>query len=133
MIACDPEIIAEEVSLSVSLFSTLLPISPPELNFLVLFYINNKKSMPVNKRPSIVNFPIPFDHPYTLPTLAIALAASSCVYYYLQSSHRADLIEAVRQRDIGKRRHLNRPEDRYASLKVHFLLYSAVSEGPFFF
>ncbi|ORY92111.1 beta-lactamase superfamily domain-domain-containing protein [Syncephalastrum racemosum] len=74
--------------------------------------------MPVNKRPSIVNFPIPFDHPYTLPTLAIALAASSCVYYYLQSQHRADLIEAVRQRDIGKRRHLDRSEDRYASLKV---------------
>lgn len=75
--------------------------------------------MPVNnKRLSFANFPIPFDHPYTLPTLIVAVTASSLVYYYLQSSHKADLIEAVRLRDIKKRRHLKRADQRYASLKV---------------
>lgn len=74
--------------------------------------------MPVNKRPSFVNFPIPFDHPYTLPTLMVAVATSSLLYYYLQRSHTADLVEAVRVRDISRRRHLKRPEDRFRSLKV---------------
>ena len=77
--------------------------------------------MPVNnKRLSFANFPIPFDHPYTLPTLIVAVTASSLVYYYLQSSHKADLIEAVRLRDIKKRRHLKRADQRYASLKVSY-------------
>lgn len=70
------------------------------------------------KRLSFVNFPIPFDHPYTLPSLLVAVTASSLVYYYLQNSHTADLIEAVRLRDIRKRRALKRPEDRFASLQA---------------
>ncbi|KAI8137581.1 beta-lactamase superfamily domain-containing protein [Fennellomyces sp. T-0311] len=71
-----------------------------------------------NKRLSFANFPIPFDHPYTLPSLIVAVAASSFAYYYLQSTHNAELIEAVRLRDINKRRQLKKPEDRFASLKV---------------
>ncbi|KAI9314806.1 beta-lactamase superfamily domain-containing protein [Dichotomocladium elegans] len=71
-----------------------------------------------NRRFSLANFPIPFDHPYTVPSLIAAVTASSLVYYYLQSSHTADLIEAVRVRDVSKRRHLKRAEQRYASLKV---------------
>lgn len=70
------------------------------------------------KRLSFVNFPIPFDHPYTLPSLLVAVTASSLVYYYLQNSHTTDLIEAVRLRDIRKRRALKRPEDRFASLQA---------------
>ncbi|KAI9496901.1 beta-lactamase superfamily domain-containing protein [Zychaea mexicana] len=74
--------------------------------------------MASNKRLSFANFPIPFDHPYTLPSLIAAVAASSFAYYYLQSTHTAELIEAVRVRDINKRRQLKRPEQRFASLKV---------------
>ncbi|KAI8379234.1 beta-lactamase superfamily domain-containing protein [Radiomyces spectabilis] len=72
----------------------------------------------VSKRPSLVNFPIPFDHPYTVPTLLLTVSVSACLYYYLQASHASDLIEAVRLRDVSKRRHLKRHQDRYASLKV---------------
>ncbi|KAI7871139.1 beta-lactamase superfamily domain-containing protein [Spinellus fusiger] len=74
------------------------------------------------KRPSFANFPIPFDHPYTLPTLLVTVTVSSLAYYYLQATHAADLVEAVRLRDIHRRRVLKRPEERYASLKVgrHF-------------
>ena len=71
------------------------------------------------KRLSFANFPIPFDHPYTIPSLIAAVAASSFAYYYLQSTHTAELIEAVRVRDINKRRQLKQPEQRFASLKVY--------------
>ncbi|ORX62580.1 Metallo-hydrolase/oxidoreductase [Hesseltinella vesiculosa] len=71
-----------------------------------------------NKRPSLSSFPIPFDHPLTIPTLAITVAASAILYHYLQWTHTTELIEAVRKREIKKRRVLKRPEDRYASLKV---------------
>jgi N-acyl-phosphatidylethanolamine-hydrolysing phospholipase D len=74
--------------------------------------------MTVNKRPSFVNFPIPFDHPYTIPTLACALTASAVLYYSLQASHTNDLIEALRQQVIYKRRHLKRNEDKFATLKI---------------
>ncbi|KAI8878998.1 Metallo-hydrolase/oxidoreductase [Backusella circina FSU 941] len=74
--------------------------------------------MTLNKRPSFVNFPIPFDHPYTIPTLACALTASAVLYYSLQASHTNDLIEALRQRVIYKRRHLKRNEDKFATLKI---------------
>lgn len=74
--------------------------------------------MPMNKRPSFVNFPIPFDHPYTLPTLVATVGASALLYYSLQASHKADLKEAIRQHVIRKRRHLKRKEDKFASLKI---------------
>ncbi|KAI7849774.1 beta-lactamase superfamily domain-containing protein [Circinella umbellata] len=74
--------------------------------------------MATAKRLSFANFPIPFDHPYTIPSLIAAVAASSFAYYYLQSTHTAELIEAVRIRDINKRRQLKQPEQRFASLKV---------------
>lgn len=74
--------------------------------------------MPVNKRPSFVNFPIPFDHPYTIPTLVATVGASALLYYSLQASHRADLKEAIRQQVIRKRKHLKRKEDKFASLKI---------------
>ncbi|KAG0170560.1 hypothetical protein DFQ30_002321 [Apophysomyces sp. BC1015] len=82
----------------------------------------------VDKRPSFVNFPIPFDHPYTLPTLVVTVSASSLLYYYLQASHTAELREAVRLRDIRNRRHSKRPEDRYASLKVERRFVNPFSE-----
>ncbi|SAM05537.1 hypothetical protein [Absidia glauca] len=72
----------------------------------------------VNKRPSFLSFPIPFDHPFTIPTLVATVSASALLYYYLQATHTADLVEAVRKRDIKKRRQLERAEDRFASLKV---------------
>lgn len=74
--------------------------------------------MPVNKRPSFVNFPIPFDHPYTIPTLVATVGASALLYYSLQASHKADLKEAIRQQVVEKRRHLKRKEDKFASLKI---------------
>jgi N-acyl-phosphatidylethanolamine-hydrolysing phospholipase D len=74
--------------------------------------------MPVNKRPSFVNFPIPFDHPYTIPTLVATVGASALLYYSLQASHRADLKEAIRQQVVHKRKHLKRKEDKFASLKI---------------
>lgn len=74
--------------------------------------------MPVNKRLSFVNFPIPFDHPYTIPTLVTMLGASALLYYSLQASHKADLKEAIRHQVIHKRRHLKRKEDKFASLKI---------------
>ncbi|KAL0075227.1 beta-lactamase superfamily domain-containing protein [Phycomyces blakesleeanus] len=83
---------------------------------------------PASKRPSFVNFPIPFDHPYILPTLLLTVSASSLVYYYLQATHAADLIEAVRHRDIRRRRTLKRPEERYASLKIDRLFVNPFKE-----
>lgn len=71
-----------------------------------------------NKRPSFVNFPIPFDHPYTIPTLVATVGASALLYYSLQASHKADLKEAIRQQVVQKRRHLKRKEDKFASLKI---------------
>lgn len=76
------------------------------------------KAMPVNKRPSFVNFPIPFDHPYTIPTLVATVGASALLYYSLQASHKADLKEAIRQHVVYKRKHLKRKEDKFASLKI---------------
>ncbi|KAI8335854.1 beta-lactamase superfamily domain-containing protein [Chlamydoabsidia padenii] len=72
----------------------------------------------VNKRPSFLCFPIPFDHPFTIPTLVATVSASALLYYYLQATHAADLVEAIRKRDIKKRKQLERAEDRFASLKV---------------
>ncbi|CEG67211.1 hypothetical protein RMATCC62417_03674 [Rhizopus microsporus] len=72
----------------------------------------------MNKRPSFVNFPIPFDHPYTIPTLLATVSASALLYYSLQASHKRDLKEAIRQQVIYKRRHLKRKEDKFASLKI---------------
>lgn len=72
----------------------------------------------MNKRPSFVNFPIPFDHPYTIPTLVATVGASALLYYSLQASHKADLKEAIRQQVVQKRRHLKRKEDKFASLKI---------------
>ncbi|KAI8074023.1 beta-lactamase superfamily domain-containing protein [Gongronella butleri] len=71
-----------------------------------------------SKRPSLLSFPIPFDHPWTVPMLVTTVSASALLYHYLQWTHTAELIEAVRQREIKKRRALERPEDRFASLKV---------------
>ncbi|KAI8985331.1 beta-lactamase superfamily domain-containing protein [Pilobolus umbonatus] len=71
-----------------------------------------------NKRPSFINFPIPFDHPYIIPTLAATVTCSALVYYSLQSAHKAELKETIRKHVIHKRRHLARSEDRYASLKI---------------
>lgn len=75
-------------------------------------------TMHMNKRPSFVNFPIPFDHPYTIPTLVATVGASALLYYSLQASHKADLKEAIRQQVVQKRRHLKRKEDKFASLKI---------------
>ncbi|EIE87562.1 hypothetical protein G6F46_004807 [Rhizopus delemar] len=72
----------------------------------------------MNKRPSFVNFPIPFDHPYTIPTLITTLSASVILYYSLHASHKRDLKEAIRQQVVYKRRHLKRNEDKFASLKI---------------
>ncbi|KAI9473720.1 MAG: beta-lactamase superfamily domain-containing protein [Benjaminiella poitrasii] len=72
----------------------------------------------MNKRPSFVNFPIPFDHPYTIPTLIATVGASALLYYSLQASHNQDLKEAIRQHIIHKRKHLTRKEDKFASLKI---------------
>ncbi|KAI8369199.1 beta-lactamase superfamily domain-containing protein [Choanephora cucurbitarum] len=74
--------------------------------------------MPSSKRPSFVNFPIPFDHPYTIPTLAITMGASALLYYSLQAQHERDLKEAIRQRVISKRKNCKRKEDKFASLKI---------------
>lgn len=71
-----------------------------------------------NKRPSFVNFPIPLDHPYTIPTLIATVGASAFLYYSLQASHKADLKEAIRQQVIHKRKNLKRKEDKFASLKI---------------
>lgn len=71
-----------------------------------------------NKRPPFLSFPIPFDHPFTIPTLVVTVSTSALLYYYLQASHAADLVDALRKKDIKKRRHLKRPEDKFASLKV---------------
>ncbi|CAO3576703.1 unnamed protein product [Absidia cylindrospora] len=71
-----------------------------------------------NKRLSFANFPIPFDHPYILPTLFTTMTVSALAYYSLQASHHTDLVEALRRRHMRKRRHLHRPEDRYASLQI---------------
>ncbi|CAO3691102.1 unnamed protein product [Rhizopus stolonifer] len=72
----------------------------------------------MNKRPSFVNFPIPFDHPYTIPTLIATVSASAILYYTLHASHKRDLKEAIRQQAIYKRRNLKRNEDKLASLKI---------------
>ncbi|KAI8641926.1 beta-lactamase superfamily domain-containing protein [Parasitella parasitica] len=76
--------------------------------------------MPVsnNKRLSFVNFPIPFDHPYTIPTLIATVGASAMLYYSLQASHKSDLKEAIRQQVVHKRRRLKRKQDKFASLKI---------------
>ncbi|KAI7900696.1 beta-lactamase superfamily domain-containing protein [Cokeromyces recurvatus] len=71
----------------------------------------------MNKRLSFVNFPIPFDHPYIIPTLVATVGASALLYYSLQASHNYDLKEAIRQQVIHKRKHLVRKEDKFASLK----------------
>ncbi|KAI8987410.1 beta-lactamase superfamily domain-containing protein [Mycotypha africana] len=74
-----------------------------------------------NKRPSFTNFPIPFDHPYTIPVLSIAVGASALFYYSLQAQHKAELREAVRLEIIKKRKkHFsnNNRVKRYASLKI---------------
>jgi N-acyl-phosphatidylethanolamine-hydrolysing phospholipase D len=70
------------------------------------------------RRSIFTNFPIPFDHPYTVPALIAALSTSSLIYYYLSASHDAELREAQRRRDLQKRKSLKRPEDRFASMKV---------------
>lgn len=72
----------------------------------------------MNKRPSFVNFPIPFDHPYTIPTLIATVSASAILYYTLHASHKRDLKEAIRQQAVYKRRNLKRNEDKLASLKI---------------
>ncbi|CEP11692.1 hypothetical protein [Parasitella parasitica] len=76
--------------------------------------------MPISnhKRLSFVNFPIPFDHPYTIPTLVATVGASAFLYYSLQASHKSDLKEAIRQQVVHKRRHLKRKQDKFASLKI---------------
>ncbi|CAO0795099.1 unnamed protein product [Mucor circinelloides] len=76
--------------------------------------------MPVsnNKRLSFVNFPIPFDHPYTIPTLIATVGASAFLYYSLQASHKADLKEAIRQQVVHRRKHLKRKQEKFASLKI---------------
>ncbi|CAO3615472.1 unnamed protein product [Cunninghamella blakesleeana] len=71
-----------------------------------------------NKRVSFANFPIPFDHPYTLPTLVTITAASAIVYYSLQASYNAEMVEALRKQQMKKRKRLTRPEDKYASLQI---------------
>lgn len=72
-----------------------------------------------NKRLSFANFPIPFDHPYTLPTLITITTASAIVYYSLQASYNAEMVEALRKQQMKKRKRLSRPEDKYASLQVN--------------
>ncbi|CAO3649053.1 unnamed protein product [Cunninghamella echinulata] len=75
------------------------------------------------KRPPFLSFPIPFDYPFTIPTLIATSASALLLYYYLQASHAHDLVEALRKKDIKKRRYLKRPEDKFASLKIekHFV------------
>ncbi|KAI9255534.1 beta-lactamase superfamily domain-containing protein [Sporodiniella umbellata] len=72
----------------------------------------------MTKRPSFVNFPIPFDHPYTIPTLIVSVSASALLYYSLNAAHKQDLKEAIRQQAMYKRRHLLRKQDKLASLKI---------------
>jgi N-acyl-phosphatidylethanolamine-hydrolysing phospholipase D len=70
------------------------------------------------RRSIFTNFPIPFEHPYTVPVLIAALSTSSLIYYYLSASHDAELRDAQRRRDLQKRKSMKRPEDRFASMKV---------------
>lgn len=70
------------------------------------------------KRSYFTNFPIPFEHPYTVPVLIAALSTSSLVYYYLSASHDAEIRTAQRKKELQKRKALKRPEDKYASMKV---------------
>ncbi|CAO3623873.1 unnamed protein product [Mucor fragilis] len=86
--------------------------------------------MPVssNKRLSFVNFPIPFDHPYTIPTLIATVGASAFLYYSLQASHKADLKEAIRQQVVHKRKHLKRKQEKFASLKIEHQYVNPFSE-----
>ncbi|CAO3681813.1 unnamed protein product [Umbelopsis ramanniana] len=69
------------------------------------------------RRSIFTNFPIPFEHPYTVPVLIAALSTSSLIYYYLSASHDAELRNAQRRRDLQKRKSMKRPEDRFASMK----------------
>lgn len=69
------------------------------------------------KRSYFTNFPIPFEHPYTVPVLIAALSTSSLVYYYLSASHDAEIRTAQRKKELQKRKALKRPEDKYASMK----------------
>lgn len=89
---------------------------------ILLFTLQSRSTLPIhtmtNKRFSFVNFPIPFDHPYILPTLFTTMTVSAVAYYALQASHHKDLVEALRKQHMRKRRHLHHPEDRYASLQV---------------
>ncbi|KAI8057554.1 beta-lactamase superfamily domain-containing protein [Gilbertella persicaria] len=81
-----------------------------------------------HKRPSFVNFPIPFDHPYTIPTLVMTVGASALLYYSLQAQHEQDLKEAIRLRVISKRKHCKRQEDKFASLKIEKQFVNPFSE-----
>lgn len=65
-----------------------------------------------------MNFPIPFDHPYTIPTLIATVGASAFLYYSLQASHKADLKEAIRQQVVHRRKHLKKKQEKFASLKI---------------
>lgn len=70
------------------------------------------------KRVLCSNLSLPFDHPLTIPTLIIIASFSALVYFYMEATHATYLMEAARRRNINKRRQLERPEDRFASLKV---------------
>ena len=72
--------------------------------------------MPLNnKRLSFVNFPIPFDHPYTIPILVGTAGASALLYHSLQASHEAELKEALRQQALQEGKHLKRKPDNLSS------------------
>ncbi|KAI8333350.1 beta-lactamase superfamily domain-containing protein [Chlamydoabsidia padenii] len=72
----------------------------------------------VIKRVLYSHFPLPLDHPLTIPTLIVVTFFSILLYWYSQVTHAASLMETTRRRSIHKRRQLERPEDRFASLKV---------------
>jgi hypothetical protein len=51
--------------------------------------------------------------------LVTAIAASSFLYYYLHTTRQAaHSLESLRKKGISKRKLLQRPEEKYASLKV---------------
>jgi hypothetical protein len=66
------------------------------------------------------NLPLPFDHPLTIPILIVITSFSALAYFYMKAIHTAYLMETTRRRNINKRRQLERPEDRFASLKVTY-------------
>jgi hypothetical protein len=60
------------------------------------------------------------NHSSAVVVLAAAAAASSLLYYYIHITHTrsAQALESLRKKGISKRKSLQKPEEKYASLKV---------------